>query len=173
MGRLSLNEFLNFLGINFGMVSVKKSASKSNPVQNGATSDPDEGSAELNATALIDERSNQNQTDDRHIPLTCIVILVVTVIATCFIVACRGDPIQSLSACGLALNIAVAVFGTNVALTLPGFIYYKILKKQKDYEISTLDWMIISSLIGIGIFASFAGIMNIFISNFKLIPLSK
>jgi hypothetical protein len=136
-----------------------------------ANDDPSIDSDNNNAT-LLDQRSNASQTNDRHVPLTCTVIFIVVVISTLFIVASRGNPGVSIGACSLALNIAVAVFGTNVALTLPGFIYYKIVQNTKDYEITTQDWVIIFSLIGVGIFASVAGILKIFISNFGLIKLS-
>jgi hypothetical protein len=119
-----------------------------------------------------DQRSNASQADDRHIPLTCTTIFIVLVIATLFIVASRGKPAASVGACSLALNIAVAVFGTNVALTLPGFIYYKILKKTKDYEMTTDDWVIVCSLIGVGLFSTGAGILNIFIVNFHMLKLN-
>jgi len=163
--RLSLNEFCQFLVTKFEMFSRFTGASKH------VNDDPSIDSDNNNAT-LLDQRSNASQTNDRHVPLTCTVIFIVVVISTLFIVASRGNPGVSIGACSLALNIAVAVFGTNVALTLPGFIYYKIVQNTKDYEITTQDWVIIFSLIGVGIFASVAGILKIFISNFGLIKLS-
>lgn len=157
--RLSLNEFLRFLGNKFEMCSQFRCDSDS--------TDPDDS----NSSNLIDQRSNESQADDRHIPLTCVVIFIVMCIAAAFILASKGNPNASVGACSLALNIAVAVFGTNVALTLPGLIYYKILKQRKDFEFTTHDWIIVCSLIGVGLIATFAGVINIFIVNFHMIKL--
>lgn len=165
--RLSLNEFLNFLGSKFEMCSRFRCA----PQRDGVKDDPEMDAEDTtNSSSLIieNETSLQAQTDTRHVPLTCTVIAIVLGIASILLGAAKGNPDVSVSACCLALNIAVAVFGTNVALTMPGFIYYKILIKQKDYKMTTLDYAIVSSLIGVGSFASIAGIAKLFISAKQL-----
>lgn len=176
--RLSLNEFLRFLGSKFEIFSSfrygsndQSSRSVDDPSADVAVnSNSGDNSSSSSLIDVEDARSNESQADDRHVALTCIVVFVVAAIATILIVASRGNPEVSLGACGLALNIAVAVFGTNVALTFPGFIYYKILR-QKDNRngISILDWIIISSLIFVGLFASIAGILKIIVLRAKLL----
>jgi len=172
--RLSLNEFIQFLGTKFDICSrftAGTSKSKSSKKINDDPSIEDDNSGDVTLLAS-DQRSNANQTDDRHVPLTCAVIFIVVIISALFIIASRGNPGVSIGACSLALNIAVAVFGTNVALTLPGCIYYKILQSKKDHQITIEDWVIICSLIGVGYFASAAGVFKIFISNFHLIEIN-
>jgi hypothetical protein len=102
----------------------------------------------------------------RHLTLTGIIIVTIFAIATGLLAAHSGSKDVSIDACCLALDIVCAFLGTNVALTIPGLIYYQIKKHSKSAEysqFSVYDWVIIISLVGAGTLACISGTIKIFL----------